>query len=949
MDDRTRKAKPRRHEERARNRRKLAELEEAEARNRRLIDELRKNGELFSSIADSATDAIIALDEQGTIHYMNRAAEHLFGYTSAEVEGRILHDFLIPERFREHSLKSFELMHARQDKSVMGTTREFTALTRYGEELPVEVSISSYDMEGKTRYVTICRDISERKKIEQALRESEERYRRLVENLNDVVFNLDPLGRISYISPAIESISSYKPEDMVGQSFTHYVHPDDMPYMLEEFERTLAGRPGPAEFRIVDKDGGVLHVRTSSRPQYKDGELTGLTGVLTDITEQKEAEGELEDYRLHLENLVEERTRELREAADRLRRSENYYRSLIRNAPDMIDVLNEDLTLRWGSPSAGRITGYEPEEVYGRSILDFIHSDDVEKARALAERVLQNPGETHSVVVRFRHDDGSYRFHETIATNLLDEPAVRGIVINSRDVTEREQAEEALRESEEMYRTLVLISPDAVSVSDMEGLFTYVSPQTLVLHGYESDDELLRKSSFELIAPEDRARAMSIFAAVLKEGFVRNVEGILLRKDGTRFVGELSAALLRDANGNPHSVVAYTRDITERKRAEERLRRLNESFLKLGADPIENLQILALNCKEILDADLVRYGRMEKGAFHVFSSLRPDDGFVEHEEMEEYIYHHLRADSTGKIITSEELGGAVFERDPDVRRNSLKSGLLYPVRMHGEYIGNLCVFSREKRVFTQAEKETLATLGRAISIEEERRAFNESMRDFVDIASHELRHPVALLAGYAETLEEHGAEMDERTRSEVAGAIRYGTDRLNRLVAGLFNISLVERERFFISKHREDIVSLVEQAVGEMRVQVPARRFNVSAAEEVMEGDIDPVRIHSLLIILLDNAVKYSPQSTEIDVTMEAKRGEVLVSVLDRGMGVSSEHEDKIFKRFYQVEEAQYHSKPGLGLGLFLARQIVEGHGGRIWYEPREGGGGAFRFTLPVS
>jgi signal transduction histidine kinase len=108
---------------------------------------------------------------------------------------------------------------------------------------------------------------------------------------------------------------------------------------------------------------------------------------------------------------------------------------------------------------------------------------------------------------------------------------------------------------------------------------------------------------------------------------------------------------------------------------------------------------------------------------------------------------------------------------------------------------------------------------------------------------------------------------------------------------------------------------------------------------------VDPERIHDLLVILMDNAVKYSPEVTDVEVTIEAAEDEV--SVLDRGIGVSAEHREKIFERFYQVEEAQYHSTPGLGLGLFLARQIVDGHGGRLCYETREGGGSAFRFTLP--
>ncbi len=241
----------------------------------------------------------------------------------------------------------------------------------------------------------------------------------------------------------------------------------------------------------------------------------------------------------------------------------------------------------------------------------------------------------------------------------------------------------------------------------------------------------------------------------------------------------------------------------------------------------------------------------------------------------------------------------------------------------------------------------MAMLARAIGIEEERYAFNESLRDFVDIASHELRHPVAILSGFTETLEQHGPDMDEATTTEVINAIKHATERISRMVIGLMNVSLVERERFHVSKRTSDLTALLESVLREMSIKVQGWEFELVHTGATLECEVDPERFHDLMVILLDNAVKYSARGSAVEVVLELSDEEVTVSVLDRGIGVPPEHGDKLFRRFYQVEEAQYHSTPGLGLGLFLAKQIVESHDGRLWYEPREGGGSIFRFTLP--
>jgi diguanylate cyclase (GGDEF)-like protein/PAS domain S-box-containing protein len=140
-----------------------------------------------------------------------------------------------------------------------------------------------------------------------------------------------------------------------------------------------------------------------------------------------------------------------------------------------------------------------------------------------------------------------------------------------RELAERKRAEEALRDSEEMYKTLVQTSPDAVTVTDLEARITYVSQRTLELHGLQSAEEVLGRSALEFFVPEDYEKAMMNLQKTLQEGLVRNEEYTLLRKDGTRFIGELSAALISDTHGKPKAFIATTRDITKRKRAEEKL------------------------------------------------------------------------------------------------------------------------------------------------------------------------------------------------------------------------------------------------------------------------------------------------------------------------------------------------------------------------------------------
>lgn len=348
-----------------------------------------------------------------------------------------------------------------------------------------------------TGVIGVSTDITGYVRATEALRSAEEKYRTIVEHINEVIFMQDMNGIMTYASPLVEKMSGYKVEDIVGKLFTTFVHPDDLPGLLESRRKTMEGIIEPAEFRVIEKDGTERHVRTSSRVIVQHGVPTGMIGVMMDITEKKRAE-------------------------DALRHSERRFRSLVQNNSDTITIVNSKGIVLFQSPSIERILGYTDKELLGRSGFEFFHPEDLPEVSKEFERVLATPNGIARVTLRFQHKDGSWRDLESTLSNLLDDPSIGGIVINTRDLTEK-------REAERLQASLYEIAQAADNSTTVDELFhavhasiTKVMPASnFFIALYDDKDDTFAFPYFvdEVDSPPDPiAAGKSLTAYVLRTG-----------------------------------------------------------------------------------------------------------------------------------------------------------------------------------------------------------------------------------------------------------------------------------------------------------------------------------------------------------------------------------------------------------------------------------------------
>ncbi|MFZ3166681.1 MAG: PAS domain S-box protein [Candidatus Methanoperedens sp.] len=260
----------------------------------------------------------------------------------------------------------------------------------------------------------------------------------------------------------------------------------------------------------------------------------------------------------------------------KLKESEEWLATTLRSIGEAVITADKDGLITFMNPAAEGLTGWKPKEVINKKLTDvfkIINRDTrlpIENpvTRVLSEGITARLA-SHTILIR----NGTEILIDDSAAPIKDDKGDNiGVVLVFRDITEHNRAEEKLMESEETFRTLVSASPDAVTTADLEGKVTFASEQTARLFGFASPEEVIGKSVFEFIAPEDQERALENLKKTLSEGFVKNLEYSFLRKDGSRFIGELNAALIKDAKGRPKFFIATTRDITKRKQADEKLK-----------------------------------------------------------------------------------------------------------------------------------------------------------------------------------------------------------------------------------------------------------------------------------------------------------------------------------------------------------------------------------------
>jgi PAS domain S-box-containing protein len=383
------------------------------------------------------------------------------------------------------------------------------------------------------------------------------KYRSLVEDLRDVIYELDSQGVVLYISPAVRDLLGYDSTEIVGKNFIELAHKDDLSSRAEWFSELRKGVESPSEYRIIDKSGEYKWAQTRVRPIMEAGQFRGARGILIDVTEQRRTE-------------------------EALRESEEKYRLSFENVADVIYMIDANLNVLSVSPSVERILGYKPQDFIGRSASDLAIIFTPESfEQAIADISLILKGDTiHAAIYQFIAKDGTIKHGEVSGSPVMRDGKIIGIISVARDITDRNLAEEALKESEGKYRDLYDFLPIPVYEMDFEANMTSVN--RAIYKTFRGTKENFKKgvNAWQNLSPEEIDKSSKNIERLLRGENIEGSEYTLTRVDGSVFPALVISSLIYD-KGKPVGLRGAIVDITERKKAEEKLRENEERYRAL--------------------------------------------------------------------------------------------------------------------------------------------------------------------------------------------------------------------------------------------------------------------------------------------------------------------------------------------------------------------------------
>jgi PAS domain S-box-containing protein len=578
---------------------------------------------------------------------------------------------------------------------------------------------------------------------------------------------------------------------------------------------------------------------------------------------------------------------------------------------------------------ADNITGYRADEIIGRHFSVFYPAELI--ARGWPEHELKTAaqeGGFEDSGWRLRKD-GKRFWADVVVTPLHDEDGIlHGYSTVVRDLTERKQHEERLKQSEERFRLLVECATDyAIFMLDENGFVRSWNSGAQAIKGYTAG-EIIGSHFSRFYTPDaiERKWPEHELQEARKHGRFED-EGWRLRKDGSRFWANVIITAMRAPDGSFYGFSKITRDLTERLGHEQNLKHSEERFRLL----VEGVTEYAIF---MLDPD-GRVMSWNAGAQRIKGYTA--DEIIGHSFTRFYAKEDLDAGKPFRTLQTARTRGSAHDRSWRVRKDG--SRFLGEVSITALYdqSGKLYGFAKITRDLTREERiETLETEGRRLN-------------EFLAMLAHELRNPLAPIRNAVDLMEMGG--LGAAKLEWCRGVIDRQTRHMTRLVDDLLDVSRITQGKVALRKEPADLATLIERSLEAIRPLLEARRHSlkVTLPQQPLRLEADPTRLVQVIANLLNNAAKYTPEGGAIEIAASVDGAWAVIRVSDNGIGISKDLLDKVFDIFQQGDRELDRTEGGLGIGLTLVERIVAMHGGSV--EARSEGpgrGSEFIVRLPV-
>ncbi len=616
--------------------------------------------------------------------------------------------------------------------------------------------------------------------------------------------------------------------------------------------------------------------------------------------------------------------------------AEEQFRLLVESVRDYAIFLLDPngLVLTWNE-GARAIKGYAPEEIIGEHMSRFYTPEDRNDQRP--QRLLNHAaseGRVEDEGWRVRKD-GSHFWADVVITALRDpEGQLIGFGKVTRDLTTRREAEEEIRQADQRLRATLYSIGDGVLATDGHARITMINRVAQRLTGWPENEAIGHpiEEVFNIINEHTRAKAPNPVARVLREGVVVGLANhtALIARDGTELPIADSGAPIRDLQGTTRGAVVVFRDVTQERRAEESVRE-SEEKLRLMIASVHDYAIFMLDPNGYVvswnpGAERIKgYRQDEIIGVHFSRFFTPQD---------------LQLGKPQRELERAAQDGRFEDESWRVRKDGSHFWANVVISAIHDASGRLVGFTKVTRDLTERRK-----------VEEERVQLAQAreavrLRDeFLSIASHELKTPLTALQLQLQSIFDRVKATDEKLATKLEKATRAG-GRLAALIETLLDVSRIATGRLTLLVESFDLVDTTRDVVE--RVRDAAAQAGCTLSLEVegpVEGTWDRLRVEQILTNLLSNALKYAA-GTPIEIAVHQEGDAAVLEVRDRGTGLSPGDLSRIFGRFERASSPGYG---GMGLGLYIARQVTEAHGGTITASNGEGGGACFTVRLPLA